>query len=279
MTYKLLEKDKDRFISLLLLNEIINQQVYPPINLTGEDIYLDRNLKVMLNKGLLAVKDADYVPTELGRTELKAFYDKYSEYLNLFDIFCAVDLESGTFAYEQINNPAFDDDRWFDYLSNERFSDVRVAVAQFKGINPIEIVFMSFLSDGKFQVGDERWQYNLTSNDVWNEIINVCNTPITKEYLDQDGVLENIVKQGAKLALELLKQAEQADNGYDDTFSFPKDIVTEEYVKVVDMPSYGYDDYNSYYDPYYVSQIWLGPKIEKGCPFDEPLNYPDNGKS
>ena len=155
----------------------------------------------MLNKGLLAVKDADYVPTELGRTELKAFYDKYSEYLNLFDIFCAVDLESGTFAYEQINNPAFDDDRWFDYLSNERFSDVRVAVAQFKGINPIEIVFMSFLSDGKFQVGDERWQYNLTSNDVWNEIINVCNTPITKEYLDQDGVLENIVKQGAKLAL------------------------------------------------------------------------------
>jgi hypothetical protein len=279
MTYKLLEKDKDRFISLLLLNEIINQQVYPPINLTGEDIYLDRNLKVMLNKGLLAVKDADYVPTELGRTELKAFYDKYSEYLNLFDIFCAVDLESGTFAYEQINNPAFDDDRWFDYLSNERFSDVRVAVAQFKGINPIEIVFMSFLSDGKFQVGDERWQYNLTSNNVWNEIINVCNTPITKEYLDQDGVLENIVKQGAKLALELLKQAEQADNGYDDTFSFPKDIVTEEYVKVVDMPSYGYDDYNSYYDPYYVSQIWLGPKIEKGCPFDEPLNYPDNGKS
>jgi hypothetical protein len=279
MTYKLLEKEKDRFISLLLLNEIINQQVYPPINLTGEDIYLDRNLKVMLNKGLLAIKDADYVPTELGRTELKAFYDKYSEYLNLFDIFCAVDLESGTFAYEQINNPAFDDDRWFDYLSNERFSDVRVAVAQFKGINPIEIVFMSFLSDGKFQVGDERWQYNLTSNDVWNEIINVCNTPITKEYLDQDGVLENIVKQGAKLALELLKQAEQADNGYDDTFSFPKDIVTEEYVKVVDMPSYGYDDYKSYYDPYYVSQIWLGPKIEKGCPFDEPLNYPDNGKS
>jgi hypothetical protein len=279
MTYKLLEKDKYRFISLLLLNEIINQQVYPPINLTGEDIYLDRNLKVMLNKGLLAIKDADYVPTELGRTELKAFYDKYSEYLNLFDIFCAVDLESGTFAYEQINNPAFDDDRWFDYLSNERFSDVRVAVAQFKGINPIEIVFMSFLSDGKFQVGDERWQYNLTSNDVWNEIINVCNTPITKEYLDQDGVLENIVKQGAKLALELLKQAEQADNGYDDTFSFPKDIVTEEYVKVVDMPSYGYDDYKSYYDPYYVSQIWLGPKIEKGCPFDEPLNYPDNGKS
>ena len=279
MTYKLLEKDKDRFISLLLLNEIINQQVYPPINLTGEDAYLDHNFQVMLNQGLLVAKDADYVPTELGRTELQSFYEKYSEYLKLFDIFCAVDLESGTFAYEQINNPAFDDERWFDYLSNERFSDVRVAVSEFKGINPIEIVFMSFLTDGKFQVGDERWQYNLTSNHVWDEIINICNTPINKEYLDQNGVLENIVKQGAKIALELLKQVEQADNGDDDTFSFPKDIVTEEYVKVVDMPSYGYDDYNSYYDPYYVSQIWLGPKIEKGCPFDEPLNYPDNGKS
>lgn len=261
MRYELLEKDKDRFISLVLLNEIINQQVYPPVKVTGEDVYLDHHLKVMHAKGLLEVNDGAYVPTQLAHTELQTFYAKYSEYLKLFDIFCAVDLQSGTFAFEEINNPAFDDDRWADYLSNDRFSDVRVAVAQFKGIDPIEIVFMSFLTEGRFEVGVERWQHNLTGNDVWNEIIDICNTAITKEYLDQDGVLENVVKQGAEIALELLKQAEEADNGDDDTLCWPEEVteVTEEYVEVVEMPVYGYNYYDSYYDPYYISPIWLVP--------------------
>lgn len=260
MAYELLEKDKDRFISLVLLNEIINQQVYPPVNVTGEDIYLDHHLKVMLAKGLLETKDAAYVPTELGHTELETFYAKYSEYLKLFDIFCAVDLESGTFAFEEINNPAFDDDRWFDYLANERFSDVRVAVAEFKGINPIEIVFMSFLTEGRFEVGVERWQHNLTGNDVWNEMIDICNTAITKEYLDQDGVLENVVKQGAEIAIRLIKEVEEADAPEEEAFEeIVTEEVTEEYVEVVDMPEYGYDYYDPYYDPYYISPIWLVP--------------------
>jgi hypothetical protein len=260
MGYELLEKDKDRFISLVLLNEIINQQVYPPVNVTGEDIYLDHHLKVMLAKGLLETKDGAYVPTELGHTELQTFYAKYSEYLKLFDIFCAVDLESGTFAFEEINNPAFDDDRWFDYLANERFSDVRVAVAEFKGINPIEIVFMSFLTEGRFEVGVERWQHNLTGNDVWNEIIDICNTAITKEYLDQDGVLENVVKQGAEIAIRLIKEVEESDAPEEEAFEeIVTEEVTEEYVEVVDMPEYGYDYYDPYYDPYYISPIWLVP--------------------
>lgn len=260
MAYELLEKDKNRFISLVLLNEIINQQVYPPVNVTGEDIYLDHHLKVMLAKGLLETKDAAYVPTELGHTELQTFYAKYSEYLKLFDIFCAVDLESGTFAFEEINNPAFDDDRWFDYLANERFSDVRVAVAEFKGIDPIEIVFMSFLTEGRFEVGVERWQHNLTGNDVWNEMIDICNTAITKEYLDQDGVLENVIKQGAEIAIRLIKEVEKANTPEEEAFEeIVTEEVTEEYVEVVDMPEYGYDYYDPYYDPYYISPIWLVP--------------------
>ena len=261
MRYELLEKDKDRFISLVLLNEIINQQVYPPVKVIGEDIYLDNYLKLMLSKGWLEVKNDVYIPTPAGRTELESFYVKYSEYLKLFDIFCAVDLTEGTFAFEEINNPAFDDDRWADFLANERFSDVRVAVAEFKGINPIEIVFMSFLTEGRFEVGVEKWQHNLTGNDVWNEIIDICNTAITKEYLMEDGVLENVVIKGAEIALALLEQVGQ---GEEEENSIPNDLflteeVTEEYVEVVEMPSYGYDYYDSYYDPYYVSPIWLVP--------------------
>ena len=264
MGYELLQKDKDRFICLVLLNEIINQQAYPPVKVTGEDVYLDYHLKLLLSKEMLSVNDGAYTPTELGRTELENFYAKYYEYLKLFDIFCAVDLESGTFAFEEINNPAFDDDRWNDFLSNDRFSDVRVAVAQFKGIDPIEIVFMSFLTEGRFEVGAERWQHNLTGNDVWNEIIDICNTAITKEYLDQDGVLENVIKEGSNIALNLLLIAEEAAIG-EETLCWPEEevieetIVTEKYVEVVEMPDYGYEYFDPYYDPYYISPIWLVP--------------------
>ena len=268
MAYILLQKDKDRFISLVLLNELINNQAYPPVNLVGEDVYLDFHLKLLQSKGLVDIKDGCYVPNALGRTELVNFYQKYNEYLKLFDIFCAVDLESGTFAFEEINNPSFTDEQWQDFLANERFSDVRVAVADFKGLNPIEIVFMSFLTEGRFEVGVDRWQHNLTGDAVWHEIEQICNTAVSREYLEPDGVLLDVITQGSALALKLIKETEdalaaeaQAPDGIEivETTTTTTEEVVEEYVDYVDMPYYGYDYYDPYYDPYYISPIWLVP--------------------
>ena len=98
MKYQLLEKDKVSYICVVLLNEIINNQAYPPVNLTGEDVFLDHYLKLLLSKGMVEINDGAYVPTQAGRIELQNFYAKYTEYLRMFDIFCAVDLESGNFA-------------------------------------------------------------------------------------------------------------------------------------------------------------------------------------
>jgi hypothetical protein len=259
MRYNLQQNEKDRFICLVLLNEIINQQAYPPVKVTGEDIYLDYHLKLLHSKRMFDIKNGAYVPTELGRTELENFYAKYYEYLKIFDIFCAVDLESGSFAFEKINNPSFDDDRWIDFLSNERFSDVRVAVADFKGLNPIEIVFMSFLTEGRFEVGLERWQHHLTSDDTWNEIVDICNTAVSREYLEADGVLEDVIKQGTVLAIKLLREVEDelVTKIFDDVIETREEV--EEYVDIVDMPYYSYGYFDPYYDPYYISPIWLVP--------------------
>ena len=269
MAYVLLQKDRDRFISLVLLNEIINQKAYPPVKVTGEDVYLDYHLNLLKTKELLDIKDGCYIPTALGRTELENFYQKYNEYLKLFDIFCAVDLESGTFAFEEINNPSFTDEQWQDFLSNERFSDVRVAVADFKGLNPLEIVFMSFLTEGRFEVGADRWQHNLTSDETWREIEEICNTAVSREYLEPDGVLLDVITQGSALALKLIQETEDslaAEAQVHDSVEVVEETTTttevvEEYVDVVDMPYYGYDYYDPYYDPYYISPIWLVPLL------------------
>lgn len=268
MKYELKQSNKNQYISLVLLNEIINNHAYPPVKVSGEDVYIDHYLQLMDGVGFLTTKDGCYIPTVGGRAELEKFYQKYNEYLKLFDIFCAVDLESGNFAFEEINNASFTDEQWADFLANERFSDVRVAVADFKGIDPLEIVFMSFLTEGRFEVGVDRWQYNLTSDGVWNEIQEICNTAVSREYLEEDGVLVDVITQGSALALKLIQEVEdalaaeaQAPDGVVVIETITTEEVVEEYVDVVEMPYYDYGYYYTYYDPYYISPIWLVPVL------------------
>jgi hypothetical protein len=265
MNYELKQSNKNQYISLVLLNEIINNHAYPPVAVSGEDVYISYYLQLMEGVGFLAIKDGCYIPTDAGRLELEKFYQKYNEYLKLFDIFCAVDLENGTFAFEEINNPSFTDEQWADFLANERFSDVRVAVADFKGIDPLEIVFMSFLTEGRFEIGLDRWQYNLTSDGVWNEIEEICNTAVSREYLEEDDVLLNVIGAGSELALQLIKEAEEAladEQANEEVVEeVVEETITEEYVDVVEEPYYGYDYFHPYYDPYYVSPIWLVPVL------------------
>lgn len=262
MKYQILEKDKTKYICLVLLNEIIQFQIYFPVNLTGENVFLEYYLKQLANKGLLNIKDGKYIPTENGREELEKLYIKYNEYLKMFDIYCAVDLDKGEFAFSHIGEN-ISDDEWFAILDDERFSDVRIAVAEFKGLNPTEIVFMSFLNEERFDCTVDGWQKNLTGDDVWREIEEICNTAVSREYLEADGVLEDVIRQGTKIAMKLIKEAE-------DSFNEPEEeeeIITEtteeveEYVEVVEMPEYGYGYWDPYYDPFYVSPIWLAAAI------------------
>lgn len=264
MKYQILEKDKSKYISLVLLNEIIQFQNYFPVKLTGEDVFLETYLKGLESKGLLKINNGKYVPSASGRIELENFYAKYYEYLKMFDIYCAVDLDKGEFAFSSINKD-FSDDEWDKFLNDERFSDVRVAVADFKGLNPTEIVFMSFLNENRFDCTADKWQNTLTSESIWKEIEEICNTAVTKEYLETDGVLENVIKQGTKVAMQLIKDAEDSLNTPEEDEEITTTSTTteevEEYVDVVDYPVYGYGYWDPYYDPYYVSPIWLAAAI------------------
>ena len=262
MAYELLAKDKIRYVGLVLLNEIIQFQHIFPVVLTGEDVYLDFYLKQLQEKGFLVVKNDNYYATELGREEVVNLYDKYYEYIKLFDIFCAVDLKSGNFAFEEIDNPEFTDEDWDNYLADERFSDVRVAVADFKGMNPIEIVFLSFLNENRLDCVNGRWQHELTGENIWAEIVEICNTAVSREYLEVNDVLVNIISAGSKLALKFIKEAEEdlVDEQAQEE-EVVEETITEEYVEIVEEPCYGYDYFDPYYDPYYVSPIWLLPVL------------------
>lgn len=265
MTYLISKTKRDKYISLVLLNEIIQFQHYFPTSLSGNDSYLGPYLHLMHTKGLLEVEDDRYIPTVLGREELENLYVKYLEYLKIYDIFCAVDLEAGEFAFSSINED-FSDDEWNSFLSDERFSDVRVAVADFKGLDPTEIVFMSFINEGRFEVSENNWQSKLVNDSTWIEIEEICNTAVSRKYLEADGVLEDVIKKGSQIALELIRQEEEETNEetVEVTEIITEEIIeetTDDYVDVVEMPYYGYSYWDPYYDPYYVSPIWIAAAI------------------
>lgn len=264
MSYILLEGKRNNYINLVILNEIIQFQHYFPVRLEGDDMYLKRFLERMTSEGLLKIEDGKYYPTDLGRERVVNLYNKYYEFLKFFDIFCAVDLEAGEFAFSSIDDFS-DDDKWIEFLNQERFSDVRVAVAEFKGIDPLEVVFMSFLNENRFDCGLDGWQKNLTDSSVWNEIEEICDTAISLEYLKSEGVIENVVRKGSELAIELIEKADEANdaNNYDDedVEEVTEVVTTEEYVDIVEMPTYGVDYWRPYYDPFYISPIWLIPVL------------------
>lgn len=154
-----------------------------------------------------------------GQSHLDQFLLSYSEYLYFFDIFSAVDLESGEFAFAFIEEhheakESFPSQSWKNFIQEERFDDLRVAVAQYFNKDPIEIVFAHFLSEGRFGKTAFGWQFDLLLGSVWDEISEIVSSAIQLSelsYQDEAGqrveaqdVMEDMISQAAEVLEPLL---------------------------------------------------------------------------
>ena len=268
--FKISLDERFKFITLIIISRIVNYQQYPSVKLEGWDMFIKDHVKYMESNGLLEIRNEKYIPTQKGREYLKNFFAKYFEFLKMFDVFSLVDTDSGEFAFEKYYDFNTDQE-WDKYKDQERFSDVRVAVAEFKKLSPTEIVFMSFLDEGKFETMEDgkdipKWQIAITDENLWKEIEDICNTAISLEYLrDEQEVIEDIVKKGSELMIKLFKKEKDLDTQRQQDEEEQEEIVetvtTEEYVEVVEPPFYTYDYFDPYYDIYYVSPIWFSPWI------------------
>ncbi|MBL0700087.1 MAG: hypothetical protein JJV92_04315 [Desulfosarcina sp.] len=255
------EEQKKQFAAAYLLKVIVNEKSIIPLYLEEKDADLEPVLEYMMMKDYLSVENKEfYAPTDKGREILGRFMPRYSEFLKIFDIYCAVDLEEGSFAFEEYFNIT-DAQQWNKYLNDERWEDLRVAVAIYKQLNPVEIVFMSFLQEGQFGNRGEGWQFDLLLGSIWDDILEVCNTALTASdlaYEDEDGllvdgnmVLEDVIIQGAELNLALHKQEhklhqkkeqKQKNNDFDENGYGVANIDTEVY--------------EYYCQPMYISPLW-----------------------
>ena len=247
--------DKKSFSSIILLDEIINKERVFTAIAQPDDKVLESLLVELLSKGYLTVGNNKYSVTQKGQEAFDLFMKRYSEYLKIYDIYGFVDLEKGEFAFSKYFD--FDTDAaWDKFKMDNRFDDVRLAVAIFKKLNPAEIVFMSFINENRFDTESTGWQMDLVSSAIWNEIDHICDTAIKPSELGDD-VIQDIIEQGANLLTDILKEEakrneEEAQNNAANNNNQVQETVVEE-------TTYYDNYYEPYYDPYYVSPFWLLP--------------------
>jgi len=244
--------NKKSYKAIILLNEMINGTHQFNTIANGDDSLLEPLFIELMSKGYVTTAGMAYQVTAKGRDVYDTFMKRYTEFLKVYDVFSFVDLEKGEFAFSRYYDFDTDDD-WFNYTNDERFEDLRIAVAIFKKIDPAEIVFMSFINEDRFDVTSAGWQIDLMSDNVWDEIEDICATAIKPEELGQDAMAD-MIGQGADLMMKLMEEEQNrnsGNNGYNGFGGYPQ----QEVVIVEETIPY----YQPYYDPYYISPVWLLP--------------------
>ena len=242
----LTEDNKKTYKAIILLNELINGTHKFQTVANGDDQVLEPLFIELMAKGYVTTQGINYVATDKGEEVFANFMQRYTEYLKVYDVFSFVDLEKGEFAFSRYFD--FDnDDTWNAFKNDQRFDDLRIAVALFKKIDPAEIVFMSFINENRFDVQSGGWQMDLVSDNTWTEIGNIVDTAIKPEEVGADA-MEDMIRQGSDLMMDLLKEEQRQRD---------EEAKNTEYQEVEEYETVSY--YEPYYDPWYVSPIWYVP--------------------
>lgn len=257
------DEQKLRFAGIFLLEYMINHPRIFQLWLEDEDSDLEPILEWLLTKEWIQIREAkDYIPTEEGRNVIKRFMERYARFVYFFDVFSGVDLGSGEFAFERYFE-ILEPDEWQAYLHDERFEDVRIAIAEHLGIDAVEIVFMSFIREDRFGRDATGWQFDLLLGSVWDEILDVCNSATDVSelgYPDGDGwidgsvVAEDILQQGGKLLGKLLARADTELKGTGPSHGGGNE--SERVVAPVEFPPASDFNFANYIEPANRDRFW-----------------------
>lgn len=224
---QLSEEKKQQFAGLLLLDRLTSEgtRIHSSFLEKGEK-HLEPYLDLLEDKGLVD-RDEEYYyrTTEKGKELYQKLIQQRLSYVIHFDIYAHVDLNEGRFA-----------DKTRDFLGGEQWEDLRVAVAEFKGIDPYQMVFLAMVSDETFFETHD-WKFDLAMGTLFKEMEDIVLSQIREEeleYEDEEGsvsgkeVLEDVIQQGALLnqkryeeQLKREKEAEKYRREHDDDETMP----------------------------------------------------------
>jgi len=252
--------DSKTFKSIILMDAMISKEMLFATSMDGDDAILEPLFIELLAHNYVSIVGNSFNVTDAGVAVYDTFMKRYPEYLRVFDIYGYVDTAVGEFAFEKF----FDfntDAEWDVYKAQQRFFDVRIAVANFKKMNPYEIVFMSFINENRFDTSRVGWQKDLMSDNVWIEIDNIVMTAIKIEDLGED-VMENMINRGTEVMMKILEKEIEVNKAHLLSITSNTNVIEEEVIEittVIEEYEDDYDYYDPYWDPWYCSPIWFMP--------------------
>ena len=163
-----------------------------------DDEGLESLLNFMESRGTLTVDEDNYFKaTDKGHEVYQDLVKQLEAYVTHFEVYAYVDLEQGIFG-----------DPETDLLEGDKWSDLRVAVAEHKGIDPYRVVFLAMLSAETFYENPD-WKFDLSMGTLFQEMKQIVLEQLHVDdlgYSDSEGkvsgeeVIRDIIEQGSELA-------------------------------------------------------------------------------
>ena len=173
-----------------------------------DDEGLESLLNFMESRGTLTVEEDNYYKaTDKGHEVYQDLVKQLEAYVTHFEVYAYVDLEQGIFG-----------DPETDLLEGDKWSDLRVAVAEHKGIDPYRVVFLAMLSAETFYENPD-WKFDLSMGTLFQEMKQIVLEQLHVDdlgYSDSEGkvsgeeVIRDIIEQGSELVAKR-KRSEQEE--------------------------------------------------------------------
>ncbi len=203
------QETKQQFAGIMVLDRMIGSQDRIHASLMErDDKLLDDSLNILQDKGLVEIDNENfYIPTERGQKLYQTVLGQQMSYTTHFDIYSHVDLGEGVFA-----------NKLQHFLDDPRWEDLRVAVSEYKKVDPYRMVFLAMMSAGAFYENPD-WKFDLSMGTLFDEMEEIVQSQILIDelaYEDEEGVISggdvivDIIEQGALLNKERYEaQAQQ----------------------------------------------------------------------
>lgn len=211
--------------------------------------------------------DVEWVfePTDKARQIVADHRKRYREFLAFYDVFAHVDPMEGKFAFGEIKNILLKNGKeaWSNYKSQERWVDYRVPVLVYKGVDPREFVFFSFMEEGRFVPTEEdtehEWAKNLFMETLWDEMNAVLNgSPRWEEQGDENNpaadIMETIIVEGAGVLKKQNKKLRKFIKKQDEIIGIEEEMENVKANHTTDYESY-YEDPVYYHSGYHYTPL------------------------
>jgi hypothetical protein len=209
---RITEQTKQNYASLFLMRHMLDEDAEYLVALQNDEKILDQLFSWLLSQSYVEVTERDtYAVTASGRSIVQNAEKRYQSFLEKCDIFCAVDLETGEFAFAHYHDFE-DEEEWHTFLSQERWDDLRVAMAEYLDFDVVEMIYMTMVRDGHFGFDDEGWNYELLLGEIWDEISDAIDAGIRlkslgyvdgSDIISAENVAADIIAQGQDLLAQL----------------------------------------------------------------------------